>query len=54
MIESLKIKKGVKKIMNDSNNKYQPYVILHYLKNNGGDVDEAYYELMNSSNINNI
>ena len=53
MIESLKIKKGVKKIMNDSNNKYQPYVILHYLKNNGGDVDETYYELMNNSNINN-
>lgn len=51
MIESLKIKKGVKKIMNDSHNKYQPYVILHYLKNNGGNVDDAYYELMKSSNI---
>lgn len=53
MIEKSNIKKGVKKIMEDSNNKYHPYVILKALKNNKGNVDEAYYELINNPNINN-
>ena len=45
IIESKKIKEGVKKIYLDSKNKYDPLIILQYLKNNNGNVDEAFFEL---------
>ena len=31
--------------MEDTKNKYDPLTILTYLKNNKGNVDDAYYQL---------
>ena len=46
-IESKDIKKGVKKIYEDSKNKnkFDPPTILKHLKNNKGSVDDTFYEL---------
>ena len=50
LIESTNIKKGVKKIIEDTDNKYEHEVILKSLKNNKGNVDETYFELSNKIN----
>lgn len=50
-IESLDIKKGVKKIYEDTKNKHDPITILKYLKKNNGNVDDTFYQL-NYSNTN--
>jgi len=50
LIESTKIKKGVKKILEDTQNKFEILLILNCLKNNKGNVDAAYSELLNKSN----
>lgn len=47
-IQSKKYKEGVKKLMQDTKNKYEPVTILKYLKENEGNVDETYYHLINS------
>ena len=46
-IESKSLKKGVKKIYEDSKNKnkFDPPTILKHLKNNKGNVDDTFYEL---------
>ena len=49
LIETTVIKKGVKKLMENTNNKFEHDAILKCLKNNKGNVDEAFYEL-NKSN----
>ena len=49
-IESTNIKKGFKKLLEDTKNKYDLMVILNILKNNKGNADEAYFELTNKSN----
>jgi len=51
-IESKNIKKGVKKILEDTNNKFNPIIVMQYLKNNNGNIDETFSNLTN--NINNI
>ena len=50
LIESTKIKNGVKKILEDTQNKFEILLILNCLKNNKGNVDAAYSELLNKSN----
>ena len=45
-IQSKKNKEGVKKLMQDTKNKYEPVTILRYLKNNEGNVDETYFLLI--------
>jgi hypothetical protein len=45
IIESKGIKEGVKKIYIDIKQKYDPMVILQYLKNNKGNVDDTFLEL---------
>jgi hypothetical protein len=50
LIESKIIKKGVKKILEDTKNKFELINILNCLKNNKGNVDEAYFELNNKNN----
>ena len=50
LIESTKIKRGVKKILEDTQNKFDILLILNCLKNNKGNVDAAYSELINKSN----
>ena len=52
LIESTKIKRGVKKILEDTNNKYELELILNCLKKNKGNVDEAFYELSNKNKNN--
>ena len=54
IIESKKIKKGIKKILEDTNDRFNPIIILQYLKNNNGDVDETFSNLMNNNNNINI
>ena len=51
-IESKNIKKGVKKILEDTNNKFDPITVMQYLKNNKGNIDETFANLNN--NINNF
>ena len=53
-IESKNIKKGIKKIMDDTNNKFNPIIVLQYLKNNNGDVDTTFFNLNNQINNMNI
>lgn len=48
-IQPKKYKEGVKKLMKDTKNKFEPIIILKYLKNNEGNTDEAYYHLINSN-----
>lgn len=50
LIESKLIKKGVKKILEDTKNQFELINILNCLKNNKGNVDEAYFELNNKNN----
>jgi hypothetical protein len=50
LIESKIIKKGVKKILEDTKNQFDLMSILNCLKNNKGNVDEAYFELNNKNN----
>ena len=51
-IESKEIKKGIKKILDDTNNKFNPIMVLQYLKNNNGNIEETFSNLNNQ--INNI
>ena len=52
IIESKNIKKGIKKILEDTNDRFNPIIILQYLKNNNGNVDETFSNLMNNNNNN--
>ena len=54
MIESKDIKKGIKQILDDTNNKYNPIIILQFLKNNKGNVEETFNNLNNQMISNNI
>ncbi len=47
LIEPKNIKKGVKKIYEDTKNKHNPITILQFLKNNKGNVDDTFFELSN-------
>lgn len=49
-IESVDIKKGVKKIYQDTKNKHDPMTILIHLKKNNGNVDDTFYNLNYSNN----
>ena len=49
-IESKAIKNGVKKLMQDTKNKYDPITLLTYLLKSKGNVDDAYYQLNYSGN----
>ena len=44
-IEQKSIKQGIKKILDDTNNKYNPIIVMKYLKNCNGNVDDAFYNL---------
>ena len=45
LIEPKSIKQGIKKILDDTNNKYNPIIVLQYLKNSNGNVEDAFYNL---------
>ena len=47
LIESKIIKKGVKKILEDTKNQFDLMSILNCLKNNKGNVDDTFFELSN-------
>ena len=49
-IESVNIKKGVKKIYEDTKHKHDPLTILFHLKKNNGNVDDTFYNLNYSNN----
>lgn len=50
LIEATYIKKGIKKILEDTNNKFDREIVLNCLKKNKGNVDETIFELNNKSN----
>ena len=50
IIEPKEIKRGVKKIMDDTKNKYNANQILELLKKNKGNVDETFYKLSYKNN----